>query len=74
MTKPTPGKHPACIGGNLCVCYRHVEHAHCVCNDPHCACHSAAAYRLAKTVLRDGSEVYGRASAPVDVQTLEVAL
>lgn len=74
MTHETPGQHPTCIGGNRCVCYNGIEHAHCICNDRTCACHSAAGYGLAKAVLRNGEEVYARAAAPEPVRVLEVEL
>ena len=74
MTHEIPGEHPTCIGGGKCVCYCGKEHAHCICSDPRCQCHTPAAYRLTKAVLRNGEEVYAATSAPEPRRVLEVGL
>ena len=74
MTTHKPGQHPTCIGGNRCVCWRGIEHEHCICSDSTCACHSAAGYGLAKAVLRNGDEVYAAARVEAGVRVLEVEL
>lgn len=48
-----------CRGGNTCRC-NGSGHAHHICSDRTCACHTPAAYGLEKVVLRNGSEVYAR--------------
>lgn len=46
--------HKACAGGRKCTLDNDPQHPHtlCVCADPFCVCHAAAAYDLERVTIR----------------------
>lgn len=52
-----------CVGGRKCALDLVPGHPHerCICKDPYCTCHSAAAYGLERVIVR-GAAQYRRAA------------
>ena len=52
-TKRTPCPH-RCCGGHACALDNgpHAAHERCICDDPACVCHDAAAYGLERVTVR----------------------
>lgn len=53
----TPKRTPCprrCCGGHACTLDSgpHAAHERCICDDPRCACHDAAAYGLERVTVR----------------------